>query len=129
MSVLPPRFTRFIVALMCLLHAALGVAGSFASHGESAAHGYLCGAATPAAVAALADKAPEVFAEAYRQLTGAGEDCCGGCPACSPAIHLVCAARAGIDPVLSYQEALTVLRGAPRSEVHKPPSTAPPDVS
>src|SRR5690606_29009935 len=73
MSVPPRLFARFVVALMCLVHVGLGIAANPGTHGRTTADGYLCGGhLAPAAIASLAGVVPDVFSEAYRQLTGSG---------------------------------------------------------
>lgn len=130
MSVPPRLFARFVVALMCLVHVGLGIAANPGTHGRTTADGYLCGGhLAPAAIASLAGVVPDVFSEAYRQLTGSGEDCCSACPGCGPAAVPSSAAHRPAEALSCVGIAGTRLPIAHRDGVLKPPSTAPPAFS
>ncbi len=114
---------------MCLLHIGSALAASVAPRQVSASDGYLCGHVTPAAVAALVETVPQAFADAYRQMTGAGEDCCGLCADCGAAVPRTAAAILRVAATSPDTPLLPVSRGAFQPEVLTPPSTAPPALS
>jgi len=114
---------------MCLVHVGLGMAASGTS-GRTTAESYLCGGhLSSAAIASLADVVPEAFSEAYRQLTGSGEDCCSACPGCGPAAVPSSNARHSVAILRCVAISGARFPIAYRDGVRKPPSTAPPALS
>jgi hypothetical protein len=125
----PGRLARFLVFVLCVLNAGLGVAACLGSHRASPAEAHYCGTLTGEAMSALAGTAPEAFAAAYRQATGSDGACCLACPGCGPSapgfegVH-------GLPPATAQvPEVVGPALGACRFGLHKPPSTAPPVLS
>ncbi|HYF58981.1 MAG TPA: hypothetical protein VEA81_08495 [Burkholderiaceae bacterium] len=113
-------WTRLLVALLCAMQLGLAFGVGHRGHEPS-----ICGTASPAAVAALAEIDAGVFADAWRALSGSDGNHCSGCPGVVPAPPATSAAHAAPRSTEPPPGAAVPL-GASRFGLHKPPSTAPP---
>jgi hypothetical protein len=125
----PGRLVRFLVFVLCVLDAGLGVAACLGSHRGSPAEAHYCGTPTGEAMSALAETAPDAFSDAYRRMTGSDDGCCLACPGCGPSAPGIEGARSLAPPGAAVPGAVGPALGACRFGAHKPPSTAPPLLS
>lgn len=118
---------RWLAMVLC----ALQMLAAHGAHARSMSGGpsehIFCGTPTAAALASLADWAPDEYARALGQLAGAGEHCGAHCAGAAPPLP-------GGTPALGFgpPAAGRLLAAAPavpalaRFGPLKPPSTAPP---